>query len=113
MSGMRSISGIPKIKTQRTMKLKELNEALKKEGLTIGQLELLRECVSEPQTMTEVSLLCGTSTASATGMIDRMARLGIVERKLDVGTDRRTVHVVATVKGRKLVADLDEKWGAK
>ena len=95
------------------MKLTELNTELKKAGLTIGQLELLRECVAEPQTMTEVSLLCGTSTASATGMIDRMARLGIVERKLNVGTDRRTVHVVATTKGRKLVEQLDRKWGAK
>jgi DNA-binding MarR family transcriptional regulator len=55
--------------------------------------------------MTDIARKMGHSTAAATGLVDRMEKLGYVERSHAVD-DRRKVMVRITGKGVELVARL-------
>lgn len=50
-------------------------------------------------TMTNISKLCSFTTSAATGAVDRLEKLGLVEREHD-STDRRSVKVKITANGR-------------
>lgn len=60
---------------------------------------------SREMTMTDIARWCGHSTAAATGSIDRLEKLGYVQRAHAID-DRRKVLVRLTPKGSDLVRDL-------
>lgn len=55
--------------------------------------------------MSEIAQRMGHSTAAATGLVDRLQKLGLVKRKHAV-KDRRRIFVEATPPGRALVAEV-------
>ena len=55
--------------------------------------------------MTDISRKMGHSTAAATGLVDRLEKLGYVQR-LHAADDRRKVMVQITIKGIQLVQQL-------
>lgn len=83
-------SGLKKVTCLQYMLLRELREA---------EIAL---------TMTDISRKMGNSTAAATGLIDRLEKLGYVEREHSVD-DRRKVTVSLTVEGHKLVGEVMAK----
>jgi DNA-binding MarR family transcriptional regulator len=58
-----------------------------------------------PRSMREVAEALDVSQASATGIVDRMERRGLVKRRRDED-DRRVVSVVLTETGRQLIAGI-------
>lgn len=58
--------------------------------------------------MTDVSKKMGHSTAAATGLVDRLEKLGYVIRVRKDG-DRRKVYVELTQKGHELVEEIRSK----
>jgi len=91
--------------TQRSFLLdlsKELNEG----NISYAQFFLLGYLSSEDYlTMTSISKKMGHSTAAATGLVDRLEKLGYVQR-LHAADDRRKVMVQITRKGIDLVKAL-------
>lgn len=81
-------------------------EALEAElgTVTPHQLEALhvllqtRECGSSGLTMNELARLQGCALSSASALVDRLLREGLVDRVSDA-SDRRVVRVVPTAKG--------------
>jgi len=69
----------------------------------LGYLNRSREL-----TMTAISRKMGHSTAAATGLVDRLEKLGYVDRTHAVD-DRRKVMVRITMKGEELVRNLRSK----
>lgn len=65
-------------------------------------LEEIRDAENSYLTMTDISIEAHTSTASATGMIDRLEKLGLVFR-LHAQDDRRKVYVQLSAEGSKLI----------
>lgn len=58
-------------------------------------------------TMSEIARKMGHSTAAATGLVDRLQKLGYVDR-MHAEDDRRKILVTVTDKGRKLVKRMRE-----
>ncbi|MEO8353807.1 MAG: MarR family transcriptional regulator [Chthoniobacteraceae bacterium] len=56
-------------------------------------------------TMSEIAQRMGHTTAAATGLVDRLEKLGLV-RRLHAREDRRKVFVQATVAGQALVSEV-------
>jgi MarR family transcriptional regulator, organic hydroperoxide resistance regulator len=76
-------------------------------GLTGPQLAVLK--MLEPVgklSLSELSWRIRARNSTVTGIIDRMEREGLVERRRSE-EDRRVVHIVLTKKGQKLAADVD------
>jgi DNA-binding MarR family transcriptional regulator len=67
--------------------------------LTPVQGRLLCVLAEKPRGMAELARIFGVGKANLTGLIDRAAHRGLVERSL-VPNDRRAVHVVLTDDGR-------------
>ena len=61
----------------------------------------------QPLTMTDIAHRMRHTTAAATGLVDRLERLGFAERKPSE-TDRRKVFVHITPKGLQLVSKVRE-----
>ncbi len=59
----------------------------------------------ETLTMTEVARRMGHTTAAATGLVDRLEKLGHVERR-HTQEDRRKILVRVTASGSQLVAEV-------
>ena len=73
------------------------------QNLSYPQFFLLTYLSSEEYlTMTDISKKMGHSTAAATGLVDRLEKLGYVQR-LHASEDRRKVMVQITKKGIELV----------
>ena len=69
--------------------------------ITLPQLGILEDLVEFPAcTMCELAARLRLQGATATGMVDRLARCGLVSRRRST-TDRRVVHVALTAKGRR------------
>ena len=74
--------------------------------LTLGQLRLLFGLVHEgPASMGTVADWLGCGLAAATGMIDRLERHGLVERRHRTD-DRRVVEAGVSERGRDLLLDI-------
>jgi len=74
--------------------------------LTFGQLRLLSRLYrEEPASMGAVAEWLGSGLPAATGMIERLERHGLVERRHRTD-DRRIVEAQTTERGRELVADI-------
>ena len=91
--------------TQRSFLL-DLTRELNRGNVSYAQFFLLGYLSSEQQlTMTDISRKMGHSTAAATGLVDRLEKLGYVQR-LHAADDRRKVMVQITTKGIQLVQQL-------
>ncbi len=88
--------------TQRSFLL-NLSKELNKGSVSYAQFFLLGYLANENYlTMTDISKKMGHSTAAATGLVDRLEKLGYVQR-LHASEDRRKVMVEITPKGIELV----------
>lgn len=93
--------------TQRSFLL-DLSKELNRGNVSYAQFFLLGYLASEDYlTMTDISRKMGHSTAAATGLVDRLEKLGYVQR-LHASDDRRKVMVQITKKGLDLVQELRE-----
>lgn len=91
--------------TQRSFLL-DLSRELNRGNVSYAQFFLLGYLASEQQlTMTDISRKMGHSTAAATGLVDRLEKLGYVQR-VHAADDRRKVMVQITPKGQQLVQQL-------
>ncbi len=91
--------------TQRGCILNLSNE-LNRVNLSYSQFFLLTYLTSEEYlTMTDIAKKMGHSTAAATGLIDRIEKLGYVER-MHGSDDRRKILVRITSKGVNLVSHI-------
>lgn len=91
--------------TQRGCILNLSNE-LNRGNVSYPQFFLLTYLTSEEYlTMTDISKKMGHSTAAATGLVDRLEKLGYVERAHAV-EDRRKIMVRITPKGTELVSHM-------
>ena len=91
--------------TQRSFLL-DLSRELNRGNVSYAQFFLLGYLSSEQQlTMTDISRKMGHSTAAATGLVDRLEKLGYVQR-LHAADDRRKVMVQITTTGIQLVQQL-------
>jgi len=113
--------------TQRFFLL-DLSKELNKGNISYAQFFLLGYLAKEDYlTMTQISNKMGHSTAAATGLVDRLEKLGYVQR-LHAADDRRKVMVQITKKGQdmvnrmrngiaeniaNLIGELDESTGAQ
>ena len=61
-----------------------------------------------PVSMSHLAEALDVSVASTTGIVDRMEKRGLVERRHEV-TDRRVVLVYPTEAGRDVFRDIDER----
>ena len=88
--------------TQRSFLL-NLSKELNKGNVSFPQFFLLGYLANEDfLTMTDISKKMGHSTAAATGLVDRLEKLGYVQR-MHAQDDRRKVMVQITRKGIDLV----------
>lgn len=93
--------------TQRSFLL-NLSKELNKGSVSYAQFFLLGYLANENfLTMTDISKKMGHSTAAATGLVDRLEKLGYVQR-LHASEDRRKVMVQITRKGVELVERIRE-----
>jgi len=93
--------------TQRSFLL-NLSKELNKGSVSFAQFFLLGYLANESYlTMTDISKKMGHSTAAATGLVDRLEKLGYVQR-LHASEDRRKVMVQITRKGIDLVDRMRE-----
>jgi DNA-binding MarR family transcriptional regulator len=93
--------------TQRSFLL-NLSKELNKGNVSFAQFFLLGYLASEDfLTMTSIANKMGHSTAAATGLVDRLEKLGYVQR-LHAADDRRKVMVQITRKGIDLVERMRE-----
>ena len=93
--------------TQRSFLL-NLSKELNKGNVSFAQFFLLGYLANENfLTMTDISKKMGHSTAAATGLVDRLEKLGYVQR-LHASEDRRKVMVQITRKGIDLVDRMRE-----
>jgi DNA-binding MarR family transcriptional regulator len=93
--------------TQRSFLL-NLSKELNKGNVSFAQFFLLGYLAKEDYlTMTDISKKMGHSTAAATGLVDRLEKLGYVQR-LHASDDRRKVMVQVTRKGIELVEKMRE-----
>ena len=93
--------------TQRSFLL-NLSKELNKGSVSFAQFFLLGYLAKEDYlTMTSIAGKMGHSTAAATGLVDRLEKLGYVQR-LHASDDRRKVMVQITRKGIDLVERMRE-----
>ena len=86
--------------------LLDLSKELNKGNVSYAQFFLLGYLANEDYlTMTDISKKMGHSTAAATGLVDRLEKLGYVQR-LHASDDRRKVMVQITRKGIEMVTRL-------
>jgi DNA-binding MarR family transcriptional regulator len=91
--------------TQRSFLL-DLSNELNDGHVSYAQFFLLGYLAKEEYlTMTDIAKKMGHSTAAATGLVDRLEKLGYVQR-LHAADDRRKVMVQITKKGIELVKRL-------
>ena len=91
--------------TQRSCILNLSNE-LNKGNVSFPQFFLLAYLSSEEYlTMSDIAKKMGHSTAAATGLVDRLEKLGYVER-VHAAEDRRKIMVRITNKGVELVSKM-------
>ena len=86
--------------------LLRLSQDLARGNVSFPQYLLLGFLVQQEQlTMTEIATRMGHTTAAATGLVDRLEKLGLV-RRVHAREDRRKVFVRPTPDGCALVASV-------
>jgi DNA-binding MarR family transcriptional regulator len=84
-----------------------LTEVLAPFGLAVTDYRALRYCTDEPRRAIDLTRRLGLTPASGTELIDRLERRKLVKRSKNA-TDRRSVLVVLTPTGRRLVSSARE-----
>ena len=93
--------------------LLNLSRDLNKDNISFAQFFLLSYLsTSKELTMTDIARKMGHSTAAATGLVDRLEKLGYMERTHAID-DRRKVLVRITAKGIDLVSRLRDELQAR
>jgi DNA-binding MarR family transcriptional regulator len=83
-------------------------------SLSVVHLHVLTVLEADgPMRMGKLAEALGVSIASATGIVDRMEQRGLVERRHQVGDDRRIVLVHPTAAGLAVFTRLDERHRAR
>ena len=82
--------------------------------VTLAQFDLMAELerAGEPRTMTEISQMLMVSNGNVTGLVDRLSRDGLVERRPSA-TDRRVYLLALTPEGKarfRAMAKKHEEW---
>lgn len=89
--------------------LLNLSRELNRDNISFAQFYLLSYLASSKElTMTDIARKMGHSTAAATGLVDRLEKLGYMERTHAID-DRRKVMVRITSKGQDLVSRLRDE----
>lgn len=89
--------------------LLNLSRELNRDNISFAQFFLLGYlATSKELTMTDIARKMGHSTAAATGLVDRLEKLGYMERTHAVD-DRRKVLVRITSRGLELVSRLRDE----
>ncbi len=89
--------------------LLNLSRELSRDNISFAQFFLLSYLASSKDlTMTDIARKMGHSTAAATGLVDRLEKLGYMERTHAVD-DRRKVLVKVTSRGLDLVSRLRDE----
>ncbi|WP_395734914.1 MarR family winged helix-turn-helix transcriptional regulator [Prosthecobacter sp.] len=89
--------------------LLNLSRELNQDNISFAQFFLLGYlATSKELTMTDIARKMGHSTAAATGLVDRLEKLGLMERTHAVD-DRRKVLVRITSRGLELVSRLRDE----
>ena len=89
--------------------LLNLSRELNRDNISFAQFFLLSYLsTSKELTMTDIARKMGHSTAAATGLVDRLEKLGLMERTHAVD-DRRKVLVRITSRGIELVSRLRDE----
>jgi len=89
--------------------LLNLSRELNRDNISFAQFFLLGYlATSKELTMTDIARKMGHSTAAATGLVDRLEKLGLMERTHAVN-DRRKVLVRITSRGIELVSRLRDE----
>lgn len=89
--------------------LLNLSRELNRDSISFAQFFLLSYLSTSPElTMTDIARKMGHSTAAATGLVDRLEKLGYMERTHAID-DRRKVLVRITSQGLQLVSRLREE----
>lgn len=89
--------------------LLNLSRELNRDNISFAQFFLLGYlATSKELTMTDIARKMGHSTAAATGLVDRLEKLGLMERTHAVD-DRRKVLVRITSRGIELVSRLRDE----
>lgn len=86
----------------------EISKDLNAGRISYAQLFLLG-CLDQAEslTMSEIAKKMGHSTAAATGLVDRLQKLGYVAR-MHAEEDRRKILVMITEKGRRIIRKMRE-----
>ena len=87
-----------------------LENLLGKEGITVPQAIALKT-LKEQNQLCKMSDLAATrflTPAAATGIVDRLIHLGLVERKFDEN-DRRVILLALTPRGEEAISVMDGK----
>lgn len=93
--------------------LMDLSWKLNKANISFAQFFLLGYLANEDfLSMTDVSKKMGHSTAASTGLVDRLEKLGYVQR-LHAADDRRKVLVQITKRGMDMVETVKELLAEK
>lgn len=80
-------------------------------GLTVQQVELMCLLTDRRPSFGELAELLGCDKTNITGMADRLARRGFVDREQDPA-DRRVTRLVLTANGRQFGDDLKTAVGS-
>jgi DNA-binding MarR family transcriptional regulator len=89
--------------------LLNLSRELNRDNISFAQFFLLSYlATSKELTMTDIARKMGHSTAAATGLVDRLEKLGYMERTHAID-DRRKVLVRVTSRGIELVSRLRDE----
>jgi MarR family transcriptional regulator, lower aerobic nicotinate degradation pathway regulator len=90
-----------------------LTEIAAEHELSIVQLRLLGILRDRQPRMAELARVLGLTKSSASGLIDRAARRGLVARATIPVGDERAVHVAITPGGRQLIDTLAKQVAAR
>ncbi len=85
--------------------LNQESRRLGRHSLTLPQFFTLSALEEGPRMMKELGSVLGLSMGTVTGIVDRLARAGLVERRGDE-RDRRVVLAALTPRGEELMATI-------
>jgi DNA-binding MarR family transcriptional regulator len=103
-SGRLAVSVWVRLLKAHGLVLRELRRRVP-EDLTLPQFDVLVQLHRRPEGMTsrELTRELLVTAGNVTGLVDRLARMGLVERR-PVPEDRRAVRIVLTARGRRVAA---------
>jgi DNA-binding MarR family transcriptional regulator len=87
-------------------------EVAARHGLPAAQARLLCVLTAQPRGMAELSGILGVEKAALTGLVDRIERRGLAERKAVPG-DRRALRVALTAAGERAAIAVHDEVSAE